>query len=238
MKIVYGNYVCQEASTSLHIRSSTRWGQTGMPTIKHIAWDIWGYVRADSPSALTPLLVAHETAFSQHGQDIKLQNSGVDTAHVLLSSATMNGTRVSRFEWVRGNPPGAEYVNRRAWRATITAEVKATNSGLISWNESVRIVGTGGPVVIWQPTLNGYPVPQQTQPASTVLAFQRGTAVGISDYPDAALPLFSTLLLKSKPTSPIERVSPQQLGGSPYGWTTRWFYVFEGLGFSGVPVLP
>lgn len=236
MKIVYGGYSCQEASTSVEIRKSTQQGQTGHVTITRVAWVLRGFVRASTgPTALTPLLRAHETAFSQHGQDIRLQHDGTDTAHVLLNSDTLSGTRVSQFSWLRRD--GAEYVNRRAWMAVITAEILARNSGLVSWNESVRVVGTGGPVIIWQPVLFGPPVPQQTQSQSSILAFQRGSAVGISGYPDLPLPLFNVGLIKSRPTW-NEAGSPLQLGQRPFGYRTNWLYVYEGLGFAGQPVLP
>lgn len=235
MRIFWGNYGCQEASTSLEIRKTTQQGQFGTPTITRIAWVLRGFVRATTgPTELTTLMQAHEAAFSVHNQNIKLQHDGTDTAHVLLASNTLSGTRVSEFAWLRRD--GAEYVNRRSWRAIITAEQLATNSGLVSWSESLRVIGTGGPVVVWQPTLFTPPVPQQTQLFSSHVAFQRGHAVGISDYPDAASPLFPGLL-KSRP-SWQELGTPLQLGQTPYGYRTNWFYVFEGLGFSGVPTLP
>lgn len=237
MQVVWGGYNCQEASTSFEFHRTTRRGQTGEVTIADIAVVLRGFVRAtDGPSALTPIMQAHEDAFRQHGRDLRVQHNGSDTAHVLLNSSTMSGTRVSKFAWLRRD--GAEYVNRRSWMAVITAEVLARNSGLVSWHESVRIVGTGGPMVVWQPVLVGPPIPQQTQSQTSVLAFQRGSAVGISDYPDAAAPLFDTGLIKSKVSSPMDHDSPIGLGSTPFGYRTNWLYVFEGLSFSGVPTLP
>lgn len=238
MKIIYNGYPCQEGSTSLEVRKATQQGQFG-PTITTVAFVVRGFVRAPGgPSLLTPEMLALQAAFSVHGGDIKLQHGGVDTAHVMLNSATISGTRISRFAWINSRPTGAEYVERRSWMAIVTGEFKARDSGLVSWNESVRIIGTGGPVVVWQPTLVGPPQPQMTQQQSSVVAFQRGSAVGISDYPVVPDPVFSAGLIKSRPTWQ-EVGSPQLLGTTPFGYRTNWFYVYEGLGFTGgTPVLP
>lgn len=202
------------------------------------SWIIEGFVRADTTAQLTANIEAYQNAFSANGGDLKfLDTNGSPTAHQLLSADTFNGTRVERFEWRRngGNsPPATEYVHRRSFIAIVSGDRLASNGGLVSWSENVRIIGTGGPVVIWKPALFGPVQPQIVQQQSSVIAIQRGSAAGLTDYPDIAAPLFDATLIKAKPTILYDKSTPQLLGGRPLIYRSSWSYIYEAGAISPV----
>lgn len=237
MQVEYGGYLAQFGATNWTVSRQTSFTVTGAPFLTRHAWDIQGYVRGDTIPELTARMQELEAAFSVHGQTIRILNNGQETAHKLENSSTIDGTRVEYFGFQRGRVPATEYINRRSWAARVTGTTIAAADGYLSYQESLRVIGTGGPVVIWKPALVGPPQAQIVQTQSSVIALQRGSAVGISSYPQYPAYLFDGGFLKSK-QSWQEIGTPRQLGNTKIGFPISWFYVFEGLQFSGTPVPP
>jgi hypothetical protein len=235
MQVEYNGYLCQFGGTNLRITKHTQISQLGKDAIR--IWNIYirGYIRTDQnpPFAdLTAKMQALETAFSQSGGDFRLLNSGQETAHKLLSADTISGVHALRFEWLTGNPPAAEYVNRRSWAAQLQAEERLAD-GTLFYTESVRVTYPGA-VDLWQPALFTAPQKQTVQAIGSQIAIQRGHSVGIATYPPFPPKLFPLANMKIK-QSWDEHLSPRRLGNQPSEWPISWFWVFEGVGFSPVP---
>lgn len=239
MQVEYNGYLCQFGSTALRIVKTTRVSQYGKPAI--LQWHIFidGYIRTDTSTAdLTAKMEGLETAFSTHGGNFRLLNSGSETAHRLESSNTINGIHVAKFAWERGRPVAAEYVARRSWSAVLSAQQFAANAGnLMFYQESVRCTFPGS-VNIWQPALFSDPQKQTVQAVGSQIAIQRGTAVGINGYPDFPLFLYPSGNLHIK-QSWQEPGTPRMLGTNKAEYPISWFYVFEGINFSlATPTAP
>jgi len=233
VQVVIGGFQLQRGCANLRVvRSTRRSPQTNLPLIESETWIIEGFVRGATTAELTVNMNAYEAAFRVPNADLNFVDlNGSPTAHQLLSSSTISGTRVDRFEWRRNggsSPPATEYVHRRSFIAVVSGDrLAASGGGLVSWEQSVRIIGTGGPVVIWKPALFGPVQPQITQQQSSVIAIQQGSAVGLTDYPYVPGPLYDATLLKSKSTVPFDYSSPRLLGGSPLMFRVGWRYVYE-----------
>lgn len=245
MQVVYGGFQLQRGCANLRVvRAVRRSPQTNLPLVESETWIIEGFVRGSTTAELTVNMGAYEAAFRVQGGDLNFVDAnGSPTAHQLLSSQTVSGNRVERFEWRRngGNsPPATEYVHRRSFIAIVGGDrIASSGGGIVSWEESVRIIGTGGPVVIWKPALFGPVQPQIVQQQSSVIAIQQGTAVGLTDYPTVPDPLFDQTLLKSKSTVPYDYSSPRLLGNSPLMFRVGWRYVYEAGAISPAnPTLP
>jgi hypothetical protein len=245
VQVVYGGFQLQRGCANLRVvRATRRSPQTNLPLVESETWIIEGFVRGSTTAELTVNMTSYESAFRVSGGDLKFVDAnGSPTAHQLLSSSTVSGTRVDRFEWRRngGNsPPATEYVHRRSFIAIVSGDrLASSGGGIVSWEESIRIIGTGGPVVIWKPALFGPVQPQITQQQSSVIAIQQGSAVGLTDYPSIPSPLFDQTLLKARQTVPYDHASPRLLGGSPLMFRTSWRYIYEAGAISPAnPTLP
>lgn len=250
MNLVYGNLILEDlfAKGRLAIVRSQQFGPKGEATIGTETWIYTAYVRASAtPTTDIPTLSANMTTiqngFAINGGDLKwVTDAGASTAHQLLNADTTNGNRVTRFEWLPGNPPAGEWTARRSMRAIVTGNKKLTGDGLIYYREIVDYIGTGGPRVVWRPSFTGRPQPQTTILETPVLCIQSGRAVGLSSYPQAAAPLFDTAYQKAEATHPITYGTPPEFGNSATGHEVRWRYVFEAtqdiLTRGTTPVLP
>lgn len=238
MQLEYNGFLVEPCSTAWAIDRATTFTQFGKPFITNETWRITGYVRGETIPELTAKMQALQAAFSTHNSgDIRVLNNGSETAHKLLGADTTNGLKVLDFRWLRGNPPATEYVNRRSWSAVVQGQILGGSGQYLSFRDSIRFIGNGGPQVIWAPALVGPPQPQVVQTQTSVIAIQSGFATGVSERPPPAGLMFGEEYLKPK-LSWVSPSTPQQLGEQPIGWGIQWYYVFEGLSFSGVPQFP
>jgi hypothetical protein len=213
--------------TISYSQPATMFGKSGINTE---IWDIVGYVRATTRDLLNDAIATVEAAFRANGGDLKIVDSlGTVTNHLLLNSSTLNGNNPVQFAWIVTPPTPGEFVLRRSFRLRVVGQTAPLDYShpLMEWHESLRYMGTGGSVVKWRPSLTGVPMAQIVQVASTVTVIQRGTALGIGDYPVPPDPYFP-LFLQVLPSSPIEYVTPRTLGSVPTQYRVNWLWVMQG----------
>src|SRR4029077_8154957 len=89
-------------------------------------------------------IAALRSAYNVNGLDLGLYlDDGVTpTDHVLASSTTLGGTRVTALEFPNGS--GAEYSTFRSYSITVEADTPDTSQNLLDFSETLSFAGTGG----------------------------------------------------------------------------------------------
>lgn len=235
MIITYGNYAHDANENWFQIQARFRHNKLGRPQSIINRWTIYGTkVQLDNDVAsLTTKLAALEAAYSVDGGDLRvyLNDGSTLTQHYLLNSGTVNGVQVLGISYVDRDPrsgqSACEYVNKRTYRIILEAEVVDADAyPLLSWEETVIGVGTGGPIFVQKGALTGPPQRQIIQQQSSFSAIQIGRAVGYLGYPtQIASPIWPNDEHLER-----RRIEP----GTPdfglvrnTGWPISWRYEFE-----------
>lgn len=190
--------------------------------------DVTGTIFGSGQADLTDRENALRAALQKPYVDVVLKrDDGQPSALALLNSKTLSGVVVTSgpefFE-----DQGSEYVTTRRFRFSVEATYLApkAESALVSWTQTVSVLGNGGPIRTWRIPLNADPIRQAVTPRSTIRYTQSGQAVGHLRMPLPAPPMFGRAYLLN------EQESVQQDYGRPLGryWvepSVRWNYVFE-----------
>ena len=182
MYLQYGSYAHASGECSVVItREPIRPQETRRRGIMH-RWEVSGMLVAADATAMTPLIQALEAAYAADKLDIGLYlPDGTATAHQLLSSQTVDGTRVTRQPSYQDGG-GAQYSTHRTYSLTVEGEIPEAGAGLLGWSESINYRGTGGPNWGYLDTLNSLPQQQTFQQFTTVTITQSGEAVSYGGY--------------------------------------------------------
>ena len=165
-----------------------------------IALDTSGLTSAQAQDALRTAIRQREEAYSQDGGNfVFYHDDGTPSAHTLDSGGAIGGVRVVDFSWPNGD--AAEYATQRTFSVTLEAEYvpPENNNGngsdgggggsLLKFQETIEVVGTGGPRKAVIELLNGPPQIQIVNQRTKVTMTQRGSAVGLLSYPKAPGPI-------------------------------------------------
>lgn len=237
----YGAYDFPPDATSFTIVNNPVIGQTGRQNYVDVTWYIDGRVNGNNTSEVVSAVNALEAAL------IPGQNLVFSITHQLLSANCLQGTIIKNFQWLRGRDnvygSGAELVLRRTFRLAIFGRVLQTaDIDYISYSESVRGIGTGGPVIKPVRSLTGAVQAQQTTAITEFWSRQSGTAVGASTYPTASTPIWQGVsgVVYPPEQSWIEYDSPRILGiNGNSQFVTRWSYgAWAPFAMVANPVIP
>lgn len=194
-------FTCDPSSTSFVIRRRGIRGATNRINYVRNTWDIWGRVNADLPagSTATALQAATDVAVvaleSSVRDGISLVFSLGSTAN-LISSECVSGTHVETFEWTRGfdgvHGSGAEALLRRTFHLVVYGDFLVTNTDtfITQWQETISIIGSGGPRTVPVISLFGAVQAQQLSVFTPYYIVQRGSATGLLSAPTANPPAF------------------------------------------------
>jgi hypothetical protein len=236
-------------STSLHVANqvnclSVEWipqhSPRGYRTVATKRLHLEGFVKSDEAVAATAQtdlesksLAIINAYLTQNITEAALyDDSGVRTHISLQEGDTLSGIRVVRFGFHKGEPQ--EFASERAFRVILEADYLQLESQLIQYQESMQIIGTGGPVFDWQlyfdalrtRTLNTKTVRKfLIAPRSPQKIIQSGEAVGFEAYPIPSPPLLS-FPYEDENLRVIERLSPLRNRYHSEFYTTRWSYTF------------
>ncbi|HEX4132483.1 MAG TPA: hypothetical protein VHZ24_20800 [Pirellulales bacterium] len=190
-------------------------------------WSIVGRLHADTPDDLTAAIQNLEAAYRRTRQDVVLYlpDGTTASAHQMRNADTVGGIRVIR-------PPsfpsgrGAEYSTFRTYSIQLEADFldSSDETGLLAWNETLNFSG-GGPRWVYLPTLQGRPVRQQLQAATTFKVTQSGRAVGLRGYPTPPAPIWPTAWHQEQ--GGVTRVLPHRVGSNNAQYEVTWTYSFE-----------
>src|SRR5574343_206654 len=105
---------------------------------------LFGEIQASSVTDIVTRINEIESAYSQDGRDFRYTVNGV-LAHSLLNDSTnASGTNVVSRAFPRGD--GAELATQPSFSIVLQATYDVPSStDLVSWQESVETIGTGGP---------------------------------------------------------------------------------------------
>lgn len=158
-------------------------------------------------------------AYSQDGGDFSYVVGGT-VAHSLTNSANcISGVKVVSKSFPSS---GAEQLaSTRTFSVTLQATYDVSEDNIVSWRESVQVVGTGGPLYVVTNTVIG-PVVDVLAPYTALYYRQSGTAVGFKDYPVPPGPLDPNWEFGHRRT--ITNTTGVQQGTGIRYYTTSWAY--------------
>jgi hypothetical protein len=228
MYFKYGNY-SHDANT-VTLTSVTRraiLSPRGRRLFMRERLQLSGTLFASTQATIKSAIDDLEAAYADDGKDAGLyHDDGTVSSHFLDSSASLGGVRVvSGPGYPRGD--GAEYATGRDFTIILEADFPSGEQ-LISFQETLRISGTGGPRFTIVEVLNGPPQPQLVQQRTSVVATQNGRAVGLSAYPFPSPPIFPVFELQDR--REISMGSPTLNNNAYVNWPVSWVYHFHSPG--------
>jgi hypothetical protein len=190
MRVRYGTYTHPENEVNLAaFMIRPIYSPRGRRTVVRYEAHLHGEI-CISPASTTTALAQAEIrqrideivlAYDVNGLDFAfLDNAGVATRHSLVSSQSITGTRITHRSWPKGDP--AEWATGRTFYVTIEADYVASESTLVSWQEVVKVIGTGGPRVEVIETVTGVPRTQTLAAQTAVRVIQQGRSIGMTGY--------------------------------------------------------
>jgi hypothetical protein len=204
VQLKYGSYAFAVNGCEVTTRTSVIRSDTGRPIRYKVVVNVKAYIDGSGQADLTLKENQLRAVLAQPYGDLKLlQDSGADSSSALVSNNSITGVVITDGPHF-GEAQGAEFINRRTAEFTGEAEYVINNSAaaVISFQEEVSIIGTGGPITNWRLAVNARPVEQVVYPFSTVRVLQVGTAVGHMIRPTAPPPFWSY---------PIEKVERRRI---------------------------
>lgn len=159
------------------------------------------------------------------------QDNGSPSGIQLINQTSLSGVRiVDGPHFPEALTP--EYVNSRTVEFTAEAEyvVAGSENAIISWEESVSVMGNGGPDYVMRFPINAGGIPQEVSPTSSIITTQRGRAVCHTKEPPLPRPMFPmTMTRYSFPMNKncgYEYGSPKAIGRGwveyPLTWQYQW----------------
>jgi len=189
----YGNYRHGDAECWFNEERQTVLSPEKIPMYDTVRWDIHGFLQRDTAALLKTAEIAMMKAYMDNGNDAGFYlASGTATAHVVKSKDTRSGVRVSRRPYFPESR-GAEGVLWRNYSLSLEWE-ESTNDEkdvLLSWEQSIRVIGTGGPDWDIVPGVVGDPIIMPKTEGSKVTVIQSGRAVGLGFYPKPPTPVWN-----------------------------------------------
>jgi hypothetical protein len=187
-------------------------------------------------------MAAMENALRQEGQSFYYSVNDSIVHSILNTADCISGTRIVQRSFPKGD--GAEFANRRSFSFTVQAIFDATSGeDLISWQETVELIGNGGPdFYVVRTAFN--PIAIITSPITEIKIRQTGLAVGYTSYPippgyvGGAAP--SGTVNEYGPAHRIIRQTPKQMGNGFRFYPIRWYFqgIHDPSTFGAVDYLP
>ncbi|ANS03305.1 hypothetical protein [uncultured Mediterranean phage uvDeep-CGR2-KM19-C37] len=229
MYFKYGSYQHDDNTVTLaSVSRQAIFSPRGRRQIMRERLQISGVIIASTQATIKSAVDALEAAYADDGKDAGLyhDNDSV-SSHFLDSSASLGGVRVvSGPSYPKGD--GAEYATGRDFTVVLEADFPESGEELTSFQETLRIVGTGGPRFAIVEVLNGLPQSQIVQQRTSVVATQSGRSVGLTAYPFVPPPIFPVFEIQGR--RDISTGSPTLNNTVHTNWPVSWVYHFHAPG--------
>jgi hypothetical protein len=153
-------------------------------------------------------------------------DDGTPSAHVLDFNSSLNGIRLLTLDYPKED--GGEYATGRSFRAVFQADYLMHEMEIYSWEETIQVIGTGGPDWELVPQFIGPPLKQINCMQTPQIIIQSGEAVGITGYIQPPAPYWPNDEHGNRRS--IIRGTCQKKGRLPGGsllWPTQWSYRFS-----------
>lgn len=234
MWVSYGSYTHDNKSVTPRVSSSiVRTGRGEAYGVQYRI-DLQGAVFGDDQSTLISNIRSAIDAYAVDGGDFAFRFNDLTAAPDLhiRSDECIGGVQVVSRPTFDPQFP-AEYSTFWHFTASLEALVRlhpVNTPVLLEFNESVELVGTGGPKRVWVDLKNFRAQRQQPRPFTRCAATQRGTIVGLNNYMDAFLPAPFWPDLMDHESARRARSSPRRVRGSLVEFRTDYSYQFENNG--------
>lgn len=200
---------------------------TGKAKIHTRALHIEGEVKGADQDAVNTQIEALEDAIESLGSSgdvgLTLNDGTTPSEHWLDGSNSQGGIRLVNFQWLPCI--GTQYATRRNFQLVVEADYLAdAANNLIQFEETIRRVGTGGPVFIYQPVLVGPWRKVTIHTQSTYVLVQSGANIGYESLEPPASPLFSDEHLERRT---IDQNTGSWINGKKRNFTRTWSYFYE-----------
>jgi len=219
MQLSYGTYYHDDNEVALTAAFRPVYERGNKVKVTGV-FTIDGKLQADDPAGLSVKIAALEAAYGINGLDLVMGG----TAHSLISSQCIGGTRVTELSYPVGD--GAEYVTFRSYRITVEGDLAVTNTTtlLTEFTETITLSG-GGPKWVMLTPANGPPQRQQTRGQTPYVARQSGSAIGFGQYPAVPDPIWPSA--EHRERRQVTRGSPKVTAGAAQYYPVQWSYEFE-----------
>lgn len=205
----------------------------GIPQTNVYTMVVEGEIIASGQAAIDARARLITTALSLDGGSAVLLTDGGNETVYYLGAANAHYVRVSNMSFLQQDGK-AHYATGLPFTFTIEAEYGALSDGLVSYEERVTIIGTGGPRRVWPELDNGPAIEQVTSTHSNVTVIQSGAAVGSLAYPVFPQPFYPNAIGGPEDYQ-TTRVSPRRDGQAFVDWPISWTYRMTLLSAGQIP---
>jgi hypothetical protein len=226
MQLFWGRYPLSVNGCEVTNRTEAVLSDFGQPVRYKTAYDVLAYIDGSGQAALSAAELKFRANLAVPYQDFKFYcDDGSLSSMSLASAATMTGLKVTNISFEEAQ--GGEFVNRRTAKFTVEGEylIISARFAVISFQESLSIVGNGGPRRRWRFPMNAAAIRQVVSRGSLVRATQSGKMVGHTTRPVRPRPIFPLYVVNEADTSGFE--SAKQIGRALIDWPVSWTYTFE-----------
>lgn len=239
MRLWWGNYAFPTNAAEVTSRTGTEFNYSGFPLRYVITVAVKVTLDGDGQEDLSDAEDEMRAALAVPYQNLILKtDSGNQSSARLITSSSITGVRLKSGPNF-GEAQGAEFVNRRTCEFEMEAEymIRGAENAVVSWRETVSIVGNGGPRRTWRFPLNANPIRQQVTKNSLVRATQSGEAIGHTRTPRRPLPIWPKFVVNESDGGTVD--TPEPKGRAYLNYPVKWSYSFEsGYPLVGLPSLP
>lgn len=236
----YNDHEHPAGSVMFTIQRRTLYGRTSRRKLIDHNWNIRGFVQGNTVNEISTQIAAVEDAYVPGG-DLTFYADGTNPSeHVLSDADLISGMQVRSFNWLGATQRGSnvEYVFRRSFSAIVGGyeDPGYQDTDIELWTESVSRIGDGTALNVWMESLAGLAEAQQVMATPKHVTIQQGMAIGLTDYPTPAAPIWGAPYYISTRTN-ITRTTPTFIGmnGQRF-YMTRWRYEFHSdVGLVGDP---
>jgi hypothetical protein len=171
-----------------HISRRARYTPRGIPINWIVTMTVEGELIASGQTAIDARIREILNAYAlDGGTAVLLRDDGSETIYKIDGSVALTNKVIGptfpaqdfRAHFATGQPFSIAFV----------AEIPV-NHAVWSYNETITVIGTGGPRVVWPELDNGLAIPQIVSSNTNVIATQSGYAVGVNAMPEYNLPIY------------------------------------------------
>lgn len=201
------------------VNQLTRYSPRNRKTYKQVSMSLYGELIYSDTATIVSKVQALENAIKDDYKDFTYTVGGTLANSLTNSNNCLSGVKVISYSLPKGSPE--QLATTRSVSITLQATYDVNEDNLISWTESIKTVGTGGPRFVVIDTVYG-PYKIYIQIQSSQFYYQRGSAVGWSSYIDPPGPVNPDGEFLDR--RELERVSGRNMGQSLRYFTTKWGY--------------
>jgi len=216
----YGSYVHTDNEVNLVTFSTqTRYSPRNKRLSQTKTLSLWGELIYSSTASIISKINEVEQAYSQDYLDFRYTVGGSEAHTLLNSSNCISGVKVLQRSFPKGDP--SQLATTRSFSVTLQATYDVSEVDLVSWTESIRTIGTGGPKFFVVETIAG-PIAIYVTLNSAQYYSQQGMAVGYSNYISPPGPVNTAGEFQDRRV--IDYISGRNMGQALRFFTTKWSY--------------